>query len=157
MIPIGPYYKPSVTFQIIFWSRFFDFIEAEQKINQIFIFLHNFNALLNSVYFLLSFKLSLFCSHAIQFKFAPISKSCQLFFLFSCWNVLERAAHVHVAELLGTLFIMAVAVQKDQIKIEDRQKKDRKTKEQQRKEKKQLTRLWDWCKFKLNSMWAKKR
>ena len=83
MIPIGPYYKPSVTFQIIFWSRFFDFIEAEQKINQIFIFLHNFNALLNSVYYLLSFKLPLFCSHAIQFKFAPISKSCQLFFLFS--------------------------------------------------------------------------
>ncbi len=51
---------------------------------------------------------------------------------------------------------MAVAVQKDQIKIEERQKKDRETKEQQRKQKKQLTRLRDWCKFKLNSMWAKR-
>ncbi len=48
--------------------------------------------------------------------------------------MLERAAHV--AELLGTLLIMAVGVQKDQINIEERQKKDRKTKEQQRKQKK---------------------
>jgi hypothetical protein len=66
--------------------------------------------------------------------------------------VLERAVRVHLAELLGTLLIMAVAVQKDQIKIEERQKKDRKTKEQKREQKKQLTRLRDWCKFKLNSM-----
>jgi hypothetical protein len=39
--------------------------------------------------------------------------------------VLERAAQVHVAELLGTLLIMAVAVQKDQIKIEERQKNNK--------------------------------